>query len=241
MAFAHGRGCRVVIDQYDLSSIFRSMDFSASVDTAESTVFGLDDKTFEPGLRSAEASLDGFYDTVHTATVHDRLGQAAPFVATIGPAGLALGARARLVSVNATNVTNTAGIADLVLLNWALQSTDRIGFGYALNDIATPSAAGNGTGVDQGVGAVSNAKWAFHCHLIALTGSPTNVTIKVQHSTDNNTFADLASATSGALTAAGAVRVTGTATVNRYVRVVVSFTGGTAPTATFSAAFSRAA
>lgn len=236
----HGKGTQVAVDQYDLSTLFKSMSFTASADTAESTTFTANDKTYEVGMKAAEVSLDGFYDTTHTATVEARLGQATPFIATIGPAGLAAGDRARLVAVNATQATTTAGIADLVLLNWSLQSSDRIGLGYALNTMTTAVAAGNGTTIDQAV-AVTDAKWVLHVHLMSLTGSPTNVTIKVQDSADASSWADVTGVTSGTLASPGAIRVTGTGTVRRYVRYVVSFTGGTAPTATFLAAFARAA
>ncbi len=239
MAFAHGKTAEIVVDQYDMTRLFKGMSFSVDQDTAESTVFRDDDKTFVAGQRQATLSLDGFYDEARETEVNARLSIAAPFIATAGPAGLAVGARARLLSVNSTNLTETSGIADLVLLNWSLMSTDRIGLGYALSKPTTAvSGDTNGAAVDTGA-AVSGALWTAHFHLHTI--SATNVVLTVQDSADGSTgWANITGVTSGTLTGVGAVRVTGTGTTKRYIRVASDFTGG-ASTGTYTVAFSRVA
>lgn len=71
----------------------------------------------------------------------------------------------------------------------------------------------------------------FYFHLFAFTG--TSVTIKIQDSADDSNWLDVASATTAALTAIGAVRValSNTATIRRYVRVT---TVGTFSNAVFA-------
>jgi len=66
------------------------------------------------------------------------------------------------------------------------------------------------------------------------TAAAGTVTVKVQHSSDNLTYADLI--TFSNVTAAGAQRATVTGTVNRYTRVTYTATSGTA---TFVVGFGR--
>jgi hypothetical protein len=238
MAFAHGRTCELAADGLDITELFRSAAFQADADTSESTTFRKYDKTFEVGQRQSAISLDGLYDEARQAEVEARL-IAAPFIATVGPAGLAVGARARLMEVNTTNVTETSGIGDVVMLTWALQSTGVTGYGYALSKPDTAVTGDtNGAAVDTGA-AVSGALWVAHFHLHAI--SATNVVLTVQDSADGvSGWANIASVTSGALTAIGGVRVTGTGTTKRYIRVASDFTGG-ASTGRYTVGFSRIA
>ncbi len=90
------------------------------------------------------------------------------------------------------------------------------------------TATASGTGLD---GAASSAFGAqFYFHLSGFTG--TSVTIKVQDSADNASFADLSGATTTAMTAIGYQRIaiSNAATVRRYLRVA---TTGTFSSATF--------
>lgn len=237
--FAHGSTCEIAVDEFDVTELFRGSTFQTAVDTSESTVFRKTDKTFEVGQRRSTISLDGLYDPTRQAEVEARLTTATPFVATVGPAGLAVGARARLAYVTSTDVTETSGISDVVLLAWSLQSTERVGYGYALAKPDTAvSGDTNGAAVDTGA-AVTGALWVAHFHLHAL--SATNVVLTVQDSADGSTgWANITSVTSGALTAVGAVRVTGTGTTKRYLRASADFTGG-ASTGRYTVAFSRIA
>lgn len=92
----------------------------------------------------------------------------------------------------------------------------------------TDTTATNGASLD-GTAATTFGAQAY-IHLTGFTG--TNVTIKIQDSADNATFADVTSLTSGALTSVGWVRVAtaNNATIRRYLRVA---TTGTFTSATF--------
>jgi hypothetical protein len=98
------------------------------------------------------------------------------------------------------------------------------------------TAATNGSSLDYGVDIGTTAfGLQLYVHLFSFTG--TSVTIKVQESSDNagaDPFADVTGATSGALTAVGAVRAqtSRTANIERYLRIV---TTGTFSEATFCA------
>jgi hypothetical protein len=67
-------------------------------------------------------------------------------------------------------------------------------------------------------------------HLLSLVlGPATNVIVKMRHSTDNITFADVTSGAFAAKTAIGGERIVATGTINRYVAIQYDGTGA-APT-----------
>jgi hypothetical protein len=97
----------------------------------------------------------------------------------------------------------------------------------------TDTAATNGTGVDFGVGSfpLFNGQALFgaqaYLQVFAFTG--TDVTIKVQDSADNVSFADVAGLTFTAVTSGPQVQRIATAsnqTVRRYLRAVTTTSGG---------------
>lgn len=92
----------------------------------------------------------------------------------------------------------------------------------------TDTAATNGTAYDYGatVGATS---FGFQAYLQVIAFTGTDVTVKLQDSADNSSFADLASGAFAQTTAAHTfqrIAVGGTATVRRYVRASTVTSGG---------------
>jgi hypothetical protein len=240
MSFSHGRKAEVAVSQYDVTQFFKGATLSVDVDTAETSTFRNTWKSYVPGQAGAKVDLEGFYDTVMEPVIQNLKLTALPFLATVGPAGLKNGDRARMLYVDTSNITESSPIGDAVLLNWSLISEAEAFFGYSLRDVTIPATVtGTGNAVDTGT-AVTPASWAAHFHLLSLsgTGGPT-VTLKVQDSADGATgWADIASVTSGALNAVGALRVTGTGNVRRYIRGSWTITG-TGPSANFALAFGR--
>lgn len=239
MSFAHGRKCRVVLDKFDFTGLFKGAEFKANVDTADVSVFGTDWKAFVPGQVGSTLSLDGFYDNSQQASVTALVAVPTPFVATIGPAGLAVGDMARLIQAETTDFTQSSPIGDAVLMNLALLSTQETGLGWCVSSpTANTVGTSTGTAVDTG-GLVNGATWVAHFHLHSI--SATNIVMKVQDSANGvSGWADIAGVTSGTLTAAGTVRVTGTGNVRQYLRASWVITGG-ATTAVITTAFARRA
>lgn len=108
----------------------------------------------------------------------------------------------------------------------------------------TEAAAGNGPGVDLGAVPISYSfGWSMYLHVMG-TFTGTSITVKVQDSADNATFADITGATFAAATGSGTnatatqrvQSASSTATVRRYVRVVSS---GTFTAATYTVNFIR--
>lgn len=109
-------------------------------------------------------------------------------------------------------------------------------WGQALTaGIRTDTTATNGTSLDFGAVSTLFGLQAY-LHVLAVTG--TSVTVKLQDSADNTTFADITGAAFTAATGSGAQRLqTGrTATVRRYVRLA---TTGTFTNAQFFCHFIR--
>jgi hypothetical protein len=118
---------------------------------------------------------------------------------------------------------STAGLS----LMWGVQLTP---------GIKTDVAATNGTGVD--LTTVSTAfGWTANLHVFSITG--TSVTVTLQDSADNATFANLASGAFTAAAVAGGQHLdspTPTSVVRRYVRAI---TTGTFSNAQFMVNFTR--
>lgn len=235
MPFVHGRRCEVIAQEYDLTEFFRSSSLSADVDTAETSTFRKDWKTFVPGMAGGTISLDGLYDTDRTDELHGYLAQLLPLVATVGPGGLKTGDLARMIRAHSTSLSNSAAVGDVVAISWALQSTEEIYFGHALNDVETAiTGDGAGPSIDTGA-AISDAAWCLHWHLTDLDG--TGLTLAVEDSPDGSTdWQPISGVTTGAQAAVGAGRVTGIGDVRRHIRVAHDITG---TSANFAAAFAR--
>jgi hypothetical protein len=94
--------------------------------------------------------------------------------------------------------------------------------------LRTDTVATAGTAFDYGA-TIGSTSFGFQAYLQVTAFTGTDVTVKIQDSADNVTFADLAS---GAFTQTTAARtfqriaVGGTATVRRYVKATTVTTGG---------------
>lgn len=91
--------------------------------------------------------------------------------------------------------------------------------------LRTDTAGTAGTGVDL----TASTSFGFQAYLQVTAFTGTDVTIKLQDSADNVTFADLASGAFTQVTAAPGtqrIAVGGTATVRRYVRATTTTVGG---------------
>lgn len=129
----------------------------------------------------------------------------------------------------ATNGMLTAAVASQNADGYPLE------WGFALTaGIRTDTTATNGASLDGGASTSFGAQ--AYLHVFSVTG--TSVTVKLQDSADNSTFADISGAAFIAATTAGAQRLALTAgsTVRRYVRAV---TTGTFTNAQFAVNFVR--
>jgi predicted secreted protein len=93
MAFRHGKSTRVLIGSSDLSTYFNDTSVSTSVETAETTTYGVagDSKTYVTGLNDSTISISGKFDSTVDAHLAGVLGQDATLSFEYGPAGSTVG------------------------------------------------------------------------------------------------------------------------------------------------------
>ena len=94
MAFAHGKSAVFKLDNssgslVDYSSYLNDLSLSRSIESAETTTFGVTGsaKTFIVGLTDANFSISGLFDATADGTLAGVLGQAATLSFEYGPAG----------------------------------------------------------------------------------------------------------------------------------------------------------
>lgn len=137
MAFVHGKKALFKIDNssgtpVDISAFLEEIGLPRSVETAETTTFGNDAKTYITGLSDATVSLSGKFDSANASAVDPVLAGILGQAATVSWAY-----RTNSASVSATNpeyqgegiLTSyeiTAPVGDVVTFSAELQVTGAI-------------------------------------------------------------------------------------------------------------------
>lgn len=201
-------------------------------------VTGIDKSAHERlgGLRSGQFEMTTFFNSVAvTGGLHEKL-SALPRTDVIMTycRGTTLGDPAASLVAKQVNYDPTRGDDGMLTFGVSAQSNGYgIEWGQQLTaGLRTDTAATNGTAIDTTASASFGGQ--AYLQLTAFTG--TDVTVKIQDSADNSTFADVASFAFTQVTAAPAserIALANTATIRRYVRVSTVTTGGFT-SATFS-------
>jgi hypothetical protein len=238
MAAIHGKATTVLYNGYDISTYLNDISVSANVDTVETSTFGDTAKKYIAGLKDGSASFGGFWSTV-AGEIDDIL--ATTFAAgettnvlTIAPAGTTLGNRGQMLAGIHTTYEVAGSIGDAVGITGEMQASGGVDAGRFVHALGADTATGNSTSVDNS--AASTNGYSMNQHITAVSGTTPSMTSKVQHSTDDSVWVDLATFT--AATAIRGQQVTGTGTVNRYVREVHTISG-TNPSFTHAVIFGR--
>ena len=229
-----------LVSQFDLKGISSSLGSSVSAEVEETT--GLGDAWQESqatGMRSGTLEAEGFYD--HAAdSVNAALSgsEATSRVISFGFAGNTRGQACTLMAgafggAYSRPVTRTALTKASATWTVSGQVDDA---GVLLHPLGAQTATGTTTSVDNDASRASGA--VANLHVTAVSGSSPTLDVKLRHSSDNSTFADV---TAGAWTQATAVtsqRISVSGTVNRYVSVTYTV-GGSSPSFTFAVAMAR--
>ncbi len=237
MAFSHGKGTRVLLNEFDLSSFFNNADVARDVDVPETTVFNLDDRTYINGLRGGTVSYSGFYDATATTGVdvvlEATLGVATARIVTHAPLGLAIGNVVYMFSTHSTSYSISHPVDGVVSLTADLQATGQIDRGVSLHSLTAETAVADFASVDN-TASSANGGIGF-LHVTALTG--TDVTFVIADDVDDvDPFADIITFT--VVTGPTSESLTVSGTVERYVRSEIS--AATALTSvTFAISFAR--
>lgn len=226
----HGKTAQVWLDALDISTYLNAADFSADVDTADSTTFLATWKTAVTGQVQSKMETQGYYDPALTKFTPAYLVGSGGLL-TYGPAGLStVGQPARLIQIANTSYAESSPVGGVVGFKWSAMSDSPVGFGSVVNPVSDLGASPATSGYIDGGGSTTTG-WVAHLHVTAVTGSGSWVIKMVDDSASN--FATVADVTGGAFTTAAAptqqrlVSAAG-ATLRRYVRAVATRTGGAA-------------
>jgi hypothetical protein len=242
--FRHGKNTIVLFNAFNLTEYFNSVSTSAMAEAVETTTFGSANKTYAIGMKDGTVSLEGLW--AGDATGVDEVLAAAVTsdtknIITVGTEGATLGRRAKLVNTDETSYEISGAVADMVTISAEAQASGTVGGfdgGVLLAANQTVTATVANTGVDNA--AASTNGGVAHLHVTTNTRNGA-ITVKVQHSSNNSTWADLLTftATTSATTTSERIEVAAGTSVNRYVRANVSGFAGSSGSATITVGFAR--
>lgn len=225
-----GLGANFYIDGVDLTGDINSLsnittsqallDVTGLAEFAHERIQGLGDGNMD-WVNYFNPAIGAAFPTLKTRPTTDRIASYIASGTTLGGDGASL--VAKQISHDGTRGTDGSYTFKV--------SCQANGYGLEWGTMLTAgkrtdTAATNGTGVN--FTASQSFGFQAYMHVFAFTG--TDVTVKLQDSADNVTFADIASGAFTQITStspqAQRIAVGGTATVRQYVRAVTVTTGG---------------
>jgi hypothetical protein len=238
MAFKHGKNTGVLVDSSNLSAFFNEASASQDVETAETTTFGSSAKTYIVGLKDGTMSISGMFDGDAGSIdekIESALGVDAPGFTTIAPEGLSIGGTSYSCQSRKTSYEVSSPVGDVVSTSLSIQADGGIDRGVLLGAATAVTSSGEGASQDNAASSANGG--AAYLHVTANTRDGAS-TFKVQHSSDNTTWADLATFASVSSATVTSEKVAVTGTVNRYLRASHA-PGGSTGSVTYTMAFAR--
>ena len=243
----HGRRTSVLINQYDLSTYFKTAELNGEAGLLDSTTFQASAKTFVPDFADANVSLNGLWDakvapgeTVNQIddVLQPILGVDSDQLFVIANEGAAThGNNVHMGVVKETKYSVTAPHNQLVSVSAELKVCNGLlQQGALMHQLTARTATGNGSVHDNGALSTFGAK--AQIHLTAMSGSASpSLAVIIEDSADGvSGWATIGTFTT--LTAVGSERISIAGTVRRYIRVSFTITG-TTPSFTFAVALAR--
>ena len=239
MAFSHGSKAALYIAGSDVSSAFTSATVTRSRDTAETSGLGSTAKSYISGLDDATVSAEGLYEAGSTladdvlATIFGSASKSAFILAVNG--GAAVGDPALAGKIDTSSYEISSPVDGVTATTLDFQTSDGVPSGKILKPKSAVTATANGTAVDNSASTANGIVAVLQ--VFAISGTTPSITVSIEHSADNSTYALLGTFT--AVTSGTSAQVITTAgTVNRYVRAVFTVSG-TTPSATIAVAAGR--
>lgn len=226
------QGAFFAVNGVELSPVLKTVAVKGNADILDATV--LEDtvgRKYVKGLRSREITGEGFFKA-SSFSVLDANGllqgavtsQSGNYLALLGRSGTTQGNIAEMCNLVHASYEINETVGELLMATFAgntsataTAGTYQVGF-FVIDQTFTGAA--NGAGYDN---SASSTGWLCQGHV---TGGDGTVTLKLQHSTNNSTWADLYNI--GTVPAATAFTSSSTTdAVNRYLRVICTGIGGT--------------
>ncbi len=235
MAKQGGLGARFLAGGYDISGDIQALD-SIKAETAmlPGTDITQEAQARIPGIRDGSMGFTVFFDTANAHPVLSALPVSAEQMMALIPP-LAIGSPVACLNADQIGYDPSRGADGSLMLKVAGEGTpNALEWGVALTaGVRTDTTATNGASLDGGAATDYGAQ--AYLQLTAFTG--TSVTVEIEHSADNATWASLIAFTAEeAAPATQRATVANTVTVDRYLRVI---TTGTFTNAEFVVAINR--
>lgn len=233
MANVHGKNTKVFLNSNDYSTYFNNVDMAKTVDVAESTTFGVASKTYITGNKDGTISVAGFFDATADGVIQPLL--ASDLVLAIGVDGVDATDRVTFANGNITNYGVSAPVGDIVAVSLDFQADSGLHNGIVLEN-STKTATASGTARDNSASTANGG--AGFLLVTASSGTSPTLDLKITHSADDSTYADLVTFTQATGTTQEVKTVAKGTTVNRYLKVEYTI-GGTSPSFTAIVGFGR--
>lgn len=223
--FRHGKSTAVLFNGTDMSPYLNEATTTQEIETAETTTFAATDKTYIVGLADGTISTSGLFDSTANASdaVLNGMIQQEDNTFTVLPEGNTLGNRAIIANGELTSYEISSPVADVIAISAEIQADGGLLHGVALAaGVTTSSASAATTAVNNGSATYSGGLYNLHVTSNNRDGA---ATIKVQHSSDDVTYADLVTFTNVSASATVGESITSTGTVNQYLRTLSTLAG----------------
>ena len=227
-----------IINGYDVTGVSTTLSDITTASLEDTT--GLGDAWQEQtstGVRSAELSAEGFYND-GTSSIDAALSgsQQTSKVVSYAYAGGALGTEMTShAGVFAGTYSRGATRNELTKANGTYTVAGTKDEGVVVFPLASVTATGTGSATNYGSSTASGG--AGTLQVTTVTGTSPTADVKIQHSADNITYADLGITFTQA-TGRTAERKEVSGTVNQYLRIAYTI-GGTSPDFTMVVGFAR--
>lgn len=133
MPFVHGKNAYIRLDNSagtltDLSSITNEISMSQSIETADTSTYGTNAKTYITGQNDATVSLSGLFDATSSTVIEGTInaiiaGTNASATLEFGPEGNGTGKKKYTMEVIVTSYEIGAPVSDVVSLSVEFQRT----------------------------------------------------------------------------------------------------------------------
>lgn len=222
MAFQHGKGTKLFLNQYDLSGFLSNADVPREVDAPEVTTFGNDDRKYIVGLRNSNMSLSGFWSGTSSLAIDalsTLLGKTTALNVTYAPQGVTQGKITYSVQSYKTNYTATSPVDGAAAVTIDLQGHDVVSRGISLHALTAVTSAGNGSAYNLGSNTSGGARAYLHATAVSLTATGRfPITVQDSATCTAGSWSDLVTFDAITCSTPTHQRKTVTGNVDQYVR-----------------------
>jgi hypothetical protein len=222
--FRHGKKTAVFLNATDMSPFLNEATTTQEIETTETTTFGVQDKTYIAGMSDGTISTSGLFDS--TAGASNAVLSGALLLEdntfTVLPEGVVAGRRSVLANGQVTSYEISSPVSDVVSISAEVQADGGLFHGVALTGLEVIAASASVAAINNGSATAQGVLANLH---VTGNGRDGNTTIKVQHSADNVTYADLVTFTVLSASVTDGESITSTGTVNQYLKAVATLAG----------------